>query len=248
MFVSADHLAIKYGIDDTIATFFADREPPANNLYWHGKLLYLRFEPGYLFIPAMVDTLYKLGISKTALLGDEYINLLEQIGHIAALEEVGKISVDQAIEMCIELTHTKYVNQYYYSNLLDYMKGGNNNFIVPLLTGFPALHRGDIFLFSVAVLDFDDATAIKIIEYWFALIGSFLLLDDAEDVEKDKLSNDENAFLQSGLDREGVEKIKQLLSKNLHILKTINKPLARTIDNQFIKMAELPHIHQYLNQ
>lgn len=248
MFVSADHLAIKYGIDDKIAIFFADREPPANNLYWHGKLLYLRFEPGYLFIPAMVDTLFKLGVPRNVLLGDEYINLLEQIGHIAALEETKKISYEQAVEECIALTASKAVNQFFYTGLVDYIKGGDNNFIHPLLTGFPALHRGDIFLFSVSILDMDDAMAEKIVSYWFALIGSFLLLDDAEDLDKDRMNNDENAFLESGLDKEGIDKIKNLLSKNLTTLKTINKPLARTIDSQFIKMAELPHIHQYLNQ
>jgi hypothetical protein len=248
MFVSADYLAINYGVHDTIANFFVDREPPANNLYWHKKLLYLRHEPGYLFIPVMVDTLYRLGISRDILLGNEYIDLLEQIGHIAALQETEQITYAEAIKQCIVLTQHRAVNKFFYHALVNYMEDESENFIAPMCTPFPALHRGDIFLFSVAILNFDDATAIKIVEYWFALIGSFLLLDDAEDVENDKLTNDENAFLQSGLDKIGIEKIKQLLSKNLTTLKSFNKPLARVIDNQFIKMAELPHIHQYLNQ
>jgi hypothetical protein len=41
----------------------------------------------------------------------------------------------------------------------------------------------------LAVLKFDNELAEKIIEYWFAIIGSFLLLDDADDLEKDKLNN-----------------------------------------------------------
>jgi hypothetical protein len=44
MFVSSNFLAIHYGVNDTIAKFFVDREPPINNLYWKDKLLYLRHE------------------------------------------------------------------------------------------------------------------------------------------------------------------------------------------------------------
>jgi hypothetical protein len=109
------------------------------------------------------------------------------------------------------------------------------------------LHRGDIFLFSVTILDFDDEKAKEIVKYWFAIIGSFLMLDDANDLESDKKTGELNSFLQSGLDKDGIEQIKNLLGDMLATLKTFNKPLARAIDNQFVKMAELPHIQQYLN-
>ena len=39
MFISSAYLSINYGVDDKIATFFVDREPPVNNLYWTGKLI-----------------------------------------------------------------------------------------------------------------------------------------------------------------------------------------------------------------
>ena len=247
MFVSSNFLAIHYGVNDTIAKFFVDREPPINNLYWKDKLLYLRHEPGYLFIPIIVDTLFKLGIDKNSLLDKKYVDVLEQIGHIAGLHEAEKITSKEAIEQCIALTKGKVVNEYFYSALLSYMQGEKNNFIAPLCTPFNALHRGDIFLFSLAVLKFDDELAEKIIEYWFAIIGSFLLLDDADDLEKDKLNNHENAFLQSGLNKEGIEKIKTLLAENLRLLKSLNQTLARGIDNQFVTMAKLPHIQEYLN-
>ena len=68
MFISTDFLAIKFGVDDAIARFFVDREPPANNLYWKDKLLYLRPAPGYLFIPLIVDLLFKIGIERQQLL------------------------------------------------------------------------------------------------------------------------------------------------------------------------------------
>lgn len=248
MFVSANFLSIQFGLNDHIAKFFVDREPPRDNLYWRDKLLYLRQEPGYLFIPIIVDTLYKLGIDKFILLSDEYVQLLEKIGHIAALQEAEKITDNQAVEQCIALTDSIAKNQHFYTALLDYIKGNNNNFIKNYCTPFNALHRGDIFLFSLVVLDFDNELAEKIVQFWFAIITSFLLLDDADDIEKDKINQHENAFLESGLDKAGIEQIKQLLSANLRLLETINKPLAKGIDKLFIKMAELPTIQQYLNQ
>jgi len=247
MFVSAGFLAARYGVHDEIAQFFADREPPANNLYWHEKLMYLRPEPGYLFIPVMVDMLHRVGIDRKIILGDDYINLMEAIGHIAAKEEALQITHAEAVEGCILLVKHNHKNESYYNAVVDYLRGGNNNFIASLTTPFKALHRGDIFLFSPCVLDFNDEQARKIVEYWFAVISSFLLLDDADDLEVDKNTGDENAFLQSGLDKDGIERIKQLLTHNLNTLKPINKPLATTIDANFVKMAELPHIKQYLN-
>ncbi len=247
MFISTDFLATKYGVHDTIANFFVEREPPENNLYWKDKLLYLRPEPGFLFIPIMVDALNKLGIAREVLLSDKYINLVEQIGHIAALEETAQINYEQAIEQCIALTKQDAKNKNFYASLTDYMQGGTNHFFQLLLLPFSALHRGDIFLFSVTILDFDDEKAKEIVKYWFAIIGSFLMLDDANDLESDKKTGELNSFLQSGLDKDGIEQIKNLLGDMLATLKTFNKPLARAIDNQFVKMAELPHIQQYLN-
>lgn len=247
MFVSSDFLAINYGVHDEIAIYFTEREPPTNNLYWKDKLMYLRPEPGYLFIPVIVDTLNRLGINRKILLDDNYINLLEQIGHIAALEESNQINKEEAINKCINLTKDRAVNKNYYNSLVDYMKGGSNNFIFNLLLPYKALHRGDIFLFSISILDIDNELAEKIVSNWFIIIGSFLLLDDAQDIEKDKLSNDENAFIQCGLHKKGIEEIKLFLGYLLTSIKAFNKPLARAIDNQFVKLAELPHIKNYLN-
>jgi hypothetical protein len=132
MFISTDFLATKYGVHDTIANFFVEREPPENNLYWKDKLLYLRPEPGFLFIPIMVDALNKLGIAREVLLSDKYINLVEQIGHIAALEETAQINYEQAIEQCIALTKQDAKNKNFYASLTDYMQGGTNHFFQSL--------------------------------------------------------------------------------------------------------------------
>ncbi len=247
MFISAGFLAINYGVHDKIAQFFADREPPANNLYWHEKLMYLRPSPGYLFIPVMADMFNRIGINRDEILADTYVNLMEAIGHIAAQEETKQITHAQAVEACIDLVKNNHTNQYYYTAVVDYLRGGSNNFIAPLATPFKALHRGDLFLLSACVLNVDDAQAQQVVRYWFALISSFLLMDDADDLEGDRVSGDENAFLESGLDKQGIDRIKELLGKNLATIKEINATLAKTIDAKFVTMANLPHIAVYLN-
>src|SRR4051794_25269752 len=100
MFISADYLSIGYGVGNAIARFFVDREPPADNLYWKGKLLYLRPTPGYLFIPLIVDLLYKLNISKQQLMSEEFVSTMERIGHISALEETNQITSAEAVQQC----------------------------------------------------------------------------------------------------------------------------------------------------
>lgn len=247
MFVSAGFLAIKYGVHDKIAQFFADREPPVNNLYWHEKLMYLRPSPGYLFIPVMADMLHRIGINKDEILSNDYIDVMEAIGHIAAKEETKMITNAAAIEEGIALVKDRYKNEYYYQAVVDYLRATKSNFISEQTTPFKALHRGDLFLLSACVLNFNNEQAEKIVRYWFAVISSFLLMDDADDIEEDKNTNDENAFLESGLDKEGIEKIKQLLAKNLKTLKEINTSLAISIDAKFIQLAELPYIKAYLN-
>ena len=51
-------------LDFEMAQFFADRKVPASNLYWKGKFLDLSFGPGFLFIPFIMDAIYKSGVDK----------------------------------------------------------------------------------------------------------------------------------------------------------------------------------------
>lgn len=120
MFVSANFLSINYGIDDSIAKFFVDRQPPANNLYWHEKLMYLRTEPGWLFIPLIVDLLYKAGIDKRQLLSEEFVSLMEQIGHISAEEELKHITKEDALNKYIGLVKNSHKNHSFYINVVDF--------------------------------------------------------------------------------------------------------------------------------
>ncbi len=75
-----------------------------------------------------------------------------------------------------------------------------------------------------------------------------LLLDDAEDIDEDRKNNEENAFLESGLDKEGIERVKKLLSHNLKILSSINSIMALKIDKQFKELIEKPHIRPLINK
>jgi hypothetical protein len=247
MFVSANFLSINYGVDDTISKFFVDRQPPVDNLYWHGKLMYLRPEIGWLFIPLIVDLLFKSGVSKQQLLSEEFVSLMEKVGHTSAEEELKQISHQQALEKYIAIVGDNYKNETYYNNLIDFMKGGQDNFFAQVSTPFKALHRGDAFLFSLCALDIDECIQQKVAQYWFALISTLLLLDDAEDMEVDKSSGDENAFLETELTKEGIEKIKTLVKDNLQTITNINRIMAIKLDQMFIALTQKPHIQPLLN-
>lgn len=248
MFVSTKQLVKNYGIDEEIARFFVDREPPANNLYWHGKLLYLRPSlPGYLFIPLIVDLLYKLGLDKQALLSEEFVTTMEQVGHISVLEETEKISMAEAIKKCEELVGEKTVNDTWLSNVVNYFEGIEGNLFSKLTTPFASLHRGDMFLFSLSTVAFPVAFFEKIAEIWFALISLCLLVDDAIDIESDKEKEDENAYLESGLNAEGLTRINELVKHSLEKISSVNPTMAGELARQHNELAQQPHIIELLN-
>jgi hypothetical protein len=245
MFISSDFLGIQYGVNDKIARFFADREPPAGNLYWKDKLLYLRPEVGYLFIPLIADLLYKSGLSRDEILHEDFVSLMEKTGHIAALEEAKKIDHAEAIKLCIAESE-KAKNRKWHENVSAFFTGTEHS-MHKLRTPFAALHRGDYFLFSLSALSFDETSHEQIVSIWFALITTLLLLDDAEDVEVDKAAGEENAFLQSGMTTEGLAKIKQLVKASLQKIASINRVMANKIDSTYINVVAQPHISKMIN-
>jgi hypothetical protein len=247
MFLSADYLAVHYGVDDKIAKFFVDRDPPAGNLYWHEKLLYLRFEPGYLFIPLIVDLLFKLGISREHLLSEDFVQLMEKVGHIGALEETKKLSVQQAVEECAKITIPVAKDHHFVTELGKYFNNEPNQ-LSSLRTGISALHRGDLFLFCIAALPVYGGIYQQVVQTWFALISSLLLLDDAQDVEQDSLNGEANAFIETGFDDEGLEQVKGLVKHNLQLISKLNSMMAKTLDSQLVNMFNKPYFQQRYNQ
>ncbi len=233
MFISSAFLEINYGVDNQIARFFVDREPPADNLYWKEKLLYLRPAPGYLFIPLIVDLLYRLGIDRQQLLSEQFVATMEQVGHISALEETEQITNNEAIKKSSELVKDLCSDKEWYNNLVDYLSNKNNNFFSNLSVPFKSLQRGDLFLFSICALSFPVELNEKIAEQWFALISTLLLLDDAEDIEADKETGDENAFIESGLNAAGIKKVEELAEKNIRQISFLNTAMSIQLKSQY---------------
>lgn len=247
MFVSADYLAIHYGVDDAVAKFFTDREPPANNLYWHEKLLYLRFEPGYLFLPLIVDLLLKQGIPRQELLSEKFVGLLEEIGHISAQEETQRINREEAVKLLLKAAAPVSTNDYFLPALLQFIKKEDSSF-THAHTGIDALHRGDAFLFSLAALPLNEDQYLQSVKIWVALISLLLLMDDAEDVQHDMKNNDENAFVEVGFTEAGLEKIKALVKNNLQLIASLNKTMAIKLDNEVKNVFNKPAFQQLYNQ
>jgi hypothetical protein len=246
MFISSDYLSINYGVDDTIARFFVDREPPTDNLYWHEKLLYLRPTVGYLFIPLIVDLLHKLGIERQQLLSEAFVSVMERVGHISALEETKQISAAEAVDRCLALVETSNINKEWFRKLKEYFENKEGNDFKKHASPFKALHRGDVFLFSLTVLDFPTGLLENVVKNWFALITTLLLLDDAEDLKKDKEEGEENALLEGGLDVNGIQQIKELVHNNLSVLKKVNPSLSQMLLNQYKEKVELPIINKLI--
>lgn len=238
MFISTKYLVAKYGIDEAIARFFVDREPPVDNLYWHEKLLYLRPAPGYLFIPLIVDLLFKLGIHKEMLLSEKFIGTMESIGHISALEEIKKISAQEAIEQCNDLVEKVSVNTAWLNDVKEYLNGGQATLLGKLVTPYKSLHRGDVFLLSLSTLEFSSSLFKAIAQQWFALISALLLLDDAEDVESDQETGDENAYIESGLNAEGLDRIAELVQHDVETIASVNPVMAAELERQHTALVE----------
>ena len=239
MFVSTEYLVVNYGVDEKIARYFVDREPPADNLYWHEKLLYLRPSAGYIFIPLIVDLLYKSGIERDELLGSEFVSVMEEILDVSVLEESKKIDAATAIQQCSEFVKKTCKSVAWNNDVLDYLSG-KHNFIDRLASPFKALHRGDMFLFCFCALHIPKEKEHQIVEQWFALITTLLLHDDADDVQRDLKNGDENAFLEHGLNAHNIAVAENLIKKNMTTISLLNKTMAVTLERQFKELLKKP--------
>ena len=197
MFTSKQHLHDNLGVDAEIAAFFVDRRVPENNAYWRNRYLYVAGGTGYLFIPLFYDLQYKAGVSKKLILDENYVQIMERILDSAARYEFEMISFEQHIKHCTEIMRSNIKNEALYHDLLVYFKDEE---LVPykkLGTFSKALNRGDTFLFSICYLDLPAGVTEKIIEKWYALVPSFLLMDDIMDLTADLENNQENSIMES---------------------------------------------------
>ena len=235
------------GVDADIAAFFVDRPVPADNLYWKERYLYVAKGTGFLFIPLYFDLMYKAGLSKDIILREEFVRLTEQILHSAAMLEYEMISFEEHVYNCKNLLENKVVNVNLFADLLQYF----SNRAVPyhyLGTFSIALNRGDTYLFSLCSLGVPDCLAQKLVEIWYILIPSFLLMDDVMDLEEDKRRGEENSILDFGTGSTGVREAIAYLSDKFDQLKGLNPLLGAYFERSLQRKQQTPYILSLLNQ
>ncbi|WP_336516885.1 hypothetical protein [Pollutibacter soli] len=231
MFLSNDDLKLAYGVDLQIGKYFVDREVPKQNSYWEKRHLYIVPQPGYIFVPIYVDLVFRIGIRKELLLSDDYVLLMERIMDSAARQEKEKIPMHIHIEECISYASKVSVNTMFLDELNKYFNNTKGINRLGFGSPFPALTRADAFLFSLCVLNFDEATAFKLVEAWNALMTFFLVKDDLLDIKEDLQNNEANAVLEAGLNDHGAKQIADLLDQSYESMMKYNPVLANRIDH-----------------
>lgn len=247
MFTSKEHLHYNLGIDAGVAAFFIDRKVPVNNSYWRGRLLYISRGTGYLFIPLFFDLQLKCGVKREIILSEEYVQLMENILNSAAMHEFEQIDFDTHITNCTKLLENNIHNKELYDDLLVYFSSEDLKSYKNLGTSSKALNRGDTFLFLLCFPDLTRELTEKIIKEWYALVPSFLLLDDIMDLRDDKEKNQENSIEDFGTGNEGVYKAIEYLRSNFKELKNINCELGEYFERTLEKKLTTPYLQSILN-
>ena len=225
MVITKHFLSDKLGLDFEIAQFFADRKVPMNNLYWKGKFLYLSFGTGFLFIPIIMDALYKSGVDKTLVIDPERISRMEQSFDIVMQYERKKIPFDDYIKRMSEVFLPHVVNQQLFDDLLRYFKDEPTQ-TYSLGTAVAALNRADAFLFTYTDLAIDHELMNTILRRWYYLAVAHLMLDDFVDLDDDREKGEENALIDLGDNKIALEKCQAMLEENIQGLKETNELVA----------------------
>lgn len=247
LYTSKQYLQNTMGVDADIAAFFVDRNIPAHNLYWKDRYLYVAKGTGYLFIPLFFDLMYKAGLSKGTILNEEFVKLTENILDSAARHELDMISFDEHVNNCRELLNNKVVNLNLFTDLTQYF----SNKALPynyLGTFSTALNRGDTYLFALCSLNIPLYLTPKIIELWYILIPSFLLMDDIMDLEEDRKKNDENSINDFGAGNTGVSNAISFLTNKFKKLKDVNSLLGEYFEKSLQRKLNTRYLKFLLNQ
>jgi len=230
MFLSHEDLKLQFGVDLEIGKFLVDRRVPPDNAYWRKRLLYLNFQPGYIFIPLFADLQFRLGIPKKELMSDDYMNFAEAILNSAGKQEWENLSHADHIKECLALTQPVNKNPSLLRDLTYYFNGEKEKASIQLGTPFPALQRGDAYLFTLCYFPFDQELKQQLVEAWYALICFYLITDDLEDMKIDFKKNEENSILEAGVEADGIAKIITMLQWSHDVMSKINPVLANRID------------------
>jgi hypothetical protein len=247
MFTSKEHLHFNLGVDMEIAAFFVDRKVPSNNMYWKNRYLYVAGGTGFLFIPLFFDLQYRMGVDKRHILDENYIQLMEDVLDSAARYEFEQISFEEHIRSCMQLMKNKIKNESLYNDLVTYFKNENLEPYKNIGTFSKALNRGDSFLFSLCFLDLPKHITDSIIEKWYALVPSFLLMDDIMDLKVDKEQQQENSISDFGEGNAGVESAIDFLRAKFAQLKSANNMLGAFFENSLERKLHSPYLQSILN-
>lgn len=233
MFLSKDDLKLAYGVDMQIGEAYVNRVLPEGNLYWKNRKIYIPESPGYYFMPIFSDLLLRHGVPKDMLLHEKTFFVAEQILHAAALLEYEQCTWHEHIAYIHNVLINNVVNHGLYKELSEYLDVNDR----PIEKGrfgtrFPSLNRADSYLFLLVTIPpgiFDLEGAIG---SWYAMMTYFLILDDLVDIKDDLREKAENAFVEAGLDDNGIKLIEQMIHDSYDSLLTVNPVLANRIDHK----------------
>jgi hypothetical protein len=238
VFISAKQLENDMGVDKRIGKFFVDRAVPKDNSFWKGRLLYIAFGNGYLYIPVYYDILYRLGIEIETLLDEKHIQFMELLMHFATLHELNEITIAQELEEIRKLLTGKVRNAAYYKMLNKYLDQPVLKPIGPFGLKFPSLNRADAFLYILCDLPLNEEQWKAAIKYWYALLPTYLSMDDVTDYGKDLKEGEENIVVDLGGGSAGFEKTFEMYRENCETLQEINPLLSDFLFSNEEKLRE----------
>lgn len=245
MFTSKKQLTELMGVDPELAAFFVDRKVPTSNLYWKDRLLYVARGTGYLFIPLYFDLMLKQGVPRQQVLSEPFVQAAEQILHSAAAWEHNQIDRNTHIQDCKSLVEPLQqqpdlfakLNVYFQQEILKPLDG--------LGTISPALNRGDSMLYHLCLLP-AEIDWRPLVDYWYALVPSFLLMDDVMDLRADQQKGEENALIDFGVGTEGLLQAFDFLERNFQRLSTLNPLLGQYFQRSLTQKKESPYIQELI--
>jgi len=227
VFISVNQFEREMGVHQTIGRFFVDRQPPKENSFWQGKLLYVGNGNGYVSIPVYYDLLRRLGVPVEFLLREEHVRLMEQLMHYAVLQERNIISKKEELENTRKLLTGRVLDHSLYESLNRYLDQPILKPLMPFGLEHASLNRADVFLFVLCDLPLNEIQQSQAIRYWYALHPNYLIMDDIRDYTKDLEEREENVVIENGAGAPGFEKTFGLFRKNAEILGEINPTLSR---------------------
>lgn len=208
-----------------IARAYVDRRVPPGNAYWKGRLLYMPPVPGYIFMPIFSDLCLRCGLPREALLSEECLSLAEAVLDSAARLEEGVFDGQAHIRNCLGKAEGSSKNPSFLNDLRLCLGGGEGVPSMHIGTPFPSLNRADSYLLSLAVIPFGADTARKVADAWTALMSYLLVQDDLLDLREDLERGQENAFIDAGLDTDGMQSVLSLVDAGLSLLSEVNPTL-----------------------